>query len=117
MKTDPQFDIQFFERILDKNNRYSEVIELLGGLYTQQGRIDEGLNMDLKLVKLLPESPEAYYNLACSFSLKQQTKEGFQALKKAIKLGYNDFNWMKNDPDLSFLKTQPEFKTLLDESV
>jgi tetratricopeptide (TPR) repeat protein len=113
MKKDPAFDILFFERVLSKQKNYIEVIELLGGLYTQQGRIDDGLKMDLKLTQLLPDSPEAHYNLACSLSLKKHTKNALEALEKAIHLGYDDFEWMENDPDLSFLKAQPAFKNLL----
>src|SRR5256885_13445854 len=55
-KEDPAFEISFYESILRRDSRYTEVIELLGGLYTKTGRIADGLKMDRKLVRLLPKN-------------------------------------------------------------
>lgn len=35
------------------------------------------------------------------------------ALGHAIDLGYRDFHWMAQDPDLEALKSHPRFLTLL----
>ncbi len=110
-----EFEIGFFESILKKNPRYTDVIELLGELYTRTGRIEDGLRMDRKLVRLLPENPNAHYNLACSLALKKRRSEAMSTLQKAISLGYSDYDWLMQDPDLESLKSHPAFLELLSE--
>jgi Flp pilus assembly protein TadD len=111
-KSDPAFEIRFFESIHRRDPAYTEVIEILGGLYTKTGRISDGLKMDRKLVRLLPKNPTAHYNLACSLALSKRKADALRTLKQAVKLGYNDFDWMNQDPDLEGLKAHPEFQKL-----
>lgn len=108
-----EFEISFYENVLKRVPRDTEVIEILGDLYTRTGRIEEGLRMDRKLVRLLPDNPNAHYNLACSLALKKRKNEAISTLKKAISLGYQDFAWMAQDPDLENLKKYPDFQKLV----
>lgn len=112
-KEDPAFDIAFYESVLKREPRYEEVIELLGGLYTKTGRIADGLKMDRKLVKLQPDNATAHYNLACSLALSKRKADALRALLEAVNLGYSDYEWMSQDPDLESLKNAHEFKALL----
>ena len=112
-KNDPAFEIAFFEGVHRRCPDYVEVVELLGGLYTKTGRIAAGLRMDRKLVRLEPQNPTAHYNLACSLALSQKRTDALRALRTAITLGYDDRDWMEQDPDLESLKGDPEFETLL----
>jgi tetratricopeptide (TPR) repeat protein len=112
-KEDPAFEISFFESVLRRDPQYADVIEILGGLYTKTGRIADGLKMDRKLVRLLPENATAHYNLACSLALSRRTSEALRSLRRAVDLGYTDVDWMLQDPDLEVLKAHPEFQKLL----
>jgi tetratricopeptide (TPR) repeat protein len=112
-KEDPAFDIAFYESVLRREPGYEDVIELLGGLYTKTGRIADGLKMDRKLVKLQPDNATARYNLACSLALSKRRADALRALGEAVKLGYTDYDWMSQDPDLESLKNVSEFKALL----
>jgi predicted Zn-dependent protease len=112
-KDDPAFDIAFFESVLKREPGYEDVIELLGGLYTKTGRIADGLKMDRKLVKLQPDNATARYNLACSLALSKRKADALRALLEAVHLGYTDYDWMSQDPDLESLKNAREFKALL----
>ena len=103
-KNDPAFEIAFFESVHRRCPDYVEVVELLGGLYTKTGRIAAGLRMDRKLVRLEPQNPTAHYNLACSLALSQKRTDALRALHTAITLGYDDRDWMEQDPDLESLK-------------
>jgi len=110
---DPEFETRFFESVLRRNPNYATVVELLGGLYTRQGRVADGLKMDRKLVKLQPENATAHYNLACSLALSKRKSDALRELRQAVKLGYADFDWMQQDPDLEALKHHPEFEALM----
>ena len=112
-KPDPQFEIEFYEAVLRRSPDYTEVVGLLGALYTRVGRIADGLKMDRKLVRLEPDNPTAHYNLACSLALCKKRPAALQSLRKAVSLGYDDVDWMLQDPDLEILKPDPEFKQLL----
>lgn len=113
MATDSDFEIQFFESILTKAPDYAEVVEILGTLYTQTGQLEEGLKMDRKLAKLVPDNPTVHYNLACSLALKCRKQDATKALRKAIELGYRDLEWIQEDPDLQNLNDYGPFEELL----
>src|SRR4051812_17587078 len=106
---DTAFEIGFFEAVLRRDASFVDVVEILGGLYTKQGRIADGLKMDRRLVKLQPANATAHYNLACSLALSQRKLDALRSLKQAIALGYRDYDWMLQDPDLEDLKTHPDF--------
>ena len=110
---DPEFEMRFFASVLRRDPTYSQVVEILGGLYTKHGRIADGLKMDRKLVKLQPDNATAHYNLACSLALSKRKSDALRSLRQAVHLGYRDFDWMQQDPDLEPLKEHPEFQALL----
>lgn len=112
---DLEFEARFFESVLKNYPRYVSVIEILGGLYTRQGRIADGLKMDRKLVKLQPGNATAHYNLACSLALSKRNSAALDELRQAVELGYRDFAWMQQDPDLYDLQKHPDFQALLKE--
>jgi predicted Zn-dependent protease len=111
---DPAFETRFFESVLRRDPNYATVVELLGGLYTRQGRVADGLRMDRKLVKLQPQNATAHYNLACSLALSKRKSDALRELRQAVHLGYSDFDWMQQDPDLEGLKHEPAFQSLLE---
>ena len=113
---DHEFEIHFFESVLKRDPAYTDVIEILGGLYTKHGRVADGLRMDRKLVRLLPSDATAHYNLACSLALVKRKSEALRSLRQAVELGYRDFDWMQQDPDLDGLKNHPLFIALLEHS-
>lgn len=112
---DHEFEIRFFESVLKRDSAYTEVVEILGSLYTKHGRIADGLKMDRRLVKLQPANATAHYNLACSLALSKRKADALHSLRQAVELGYRDFDWMAQDPDLEALKTHPVFLALLDQ--
>jgi predicted Zn-dependent protease len=87
---DTAFEITFYESVLKRNPSYATVIEILGGLYTRQGRVADGLRMDRKLVRLQPGNATARYNLACSLALSKRKSAALSELKQAVQLGYRE---------------------------
>ena len=65
------------------------------------------------ITRLLPDDPSAFYNLACSYSLLEQTEKAFEALELAAAKGYSDAAYMLEDPDLSAIRKDPRFEELL----
>ena len=109
-----ELDVQigFIEGIVRRDPAYVDALQLLGDNYTKRGRYNEGLEVDERLAKLDPQNALVFYNLACSYSLTDQFDRAVKALKKAIKLGYRDFNWLAKDPDLRKLRKHPSYQDI-----
>jgi hypothetical protein len=107
------FDISFFEGVIQNCPNFVEALIALGDAYTKRGRYKDGLWVDLKLSKLRPQDGTIHYNLACSYSLLEQSDDCLAALAKAVQLGYREFSFMNKDPDLAFIRKDPRFGQLL----
>lgn len=112
-KEDLDFQIRFYEGLLEKKPDFSQALVLLGELYTRTGLIEKGLEADRKLVKLRPDDPVAHYNLACDYSLLKMPEQSLQALQTSLHLGYRDFGWLEKDRDLDFVRQDERFHQLL----
>jgi len=109
------FELEFFEQILLRNADFIDVLRVHGNNLTLKGRYGDGLKVDRRLVELRPRDSLAHYNLACSFALMKKVAPALRALRKAIELGYDDFEYMLEDRDLEAVKQDPRFFELLRE--
>ncbi|MBI3414000.1 MAG: tetratricopeptide repeat protein, partial [Verrucomicrobia bacterium] len=86
-------EIGFIEGVVRRAPGYVDALQLLGDDYTRRGRFTEGLKVDEQLAQLRPTDPMTHFNLACSYSLTEQCEAAFEALNRALDLGYSDFKW------------------------
>lgn len=107
------FEIEFFERILSRDPNQLEVLLNLGELFTQKGCHRRALQVDLRLAQLRPRCPTVMYNLACSHAQLKQASEALAALRQAVVLGYSDLDYLISDPDLESLRSHPEFNRIV----
>jgi tetratricopeptide (TPR) repeat protein len=110
---DLDFQMEFYEGILTENPDFADALIALGEIYTKKGLYEKGLKVDRKLAKLKPDNAIVHYNLGCSLSLVGDIANSFKAIKRAIDLGYDDFGFMNNDPDLSNLRQDGRFEELI----
>ncbi len=108
------FDIDFFEKLLARKEDSVEVLRVLAELASRKGLVKRAVELDSRLVELLPDDFLARYNLACSLALAERPDEAIDALSRAILLGYDDLAHMESDPDLESLRDHPDFRALLD---
>ncbi len=104
--------IGFMEGVVKRDPGYVEALQILGDDYTRRGKYADGLKVDRQLSRLRPDDPLVQYNLACSYSLIGNFNLAIAALEKAINLGYRDFKWLAQDPDLSDLRRHPLYQTI-----
>lgn len=107
------FEIEFCEQVLRRRADHVEALAVLGEAYTRHGDFAKGLETDLRLSEIRPESKHVHYNLACSYSLNGQKREALRALRRALDLGFADFEHLSQDTDLAPLKNEPEFQALV----
>src|SRR5271168_4950780 len=106
-------EILFLEGLVRRDGNYVEALQILGDDYTRRGRYAEGLKIDECLCRLRPADSLVHYNLACSYSLTQQFDQAVETLEAALNLGYRDFKWLAQDPDLENLREHAAYKKIL----
>lgn len=106
-------ELAFLQKVSDRLPEDIEILQALADLYTKTGKFKEGLAIDEKLAHQLPNDDLVWYNLGCSYALVNRADDAFEALTKAVELGYADYDWMKTDPDLQNLHADPRFESLL----
>jgi tetratricopeptide (TPR) repeat protein len=109
------FEMGFFEAILKDRPEYLAVLEALGQLYTELGQYEKGMAIDKRIVRLKPGSAVARYNLACSYSLLEIPGKALEELRRAVELGYSDWEHLENDEDLANLRSDERYRSLISE--
>lgn len=105
--------IDLYERILARNPDYILVLRALGELLALKGRYDRSLEVDRRLVSLVPHDCVARYNLACALAVQGAPRQAIEELGKAMKFGYDDFGHLEIDPDLDNIRHLPAYQELL----
>jgi Flp pilus assembly protein TadD len=113
IKRSTQVELHFLEALEKRTPQNARLLRALGDLYTRSGRHKAGLRVDEKLSALCPEENEVWYNLGCSYALAGRKDDAFDALNKAIELGYQDREWIVKDKDLEALRADPRFENLV----
>jgi len=90
-----------------------EALHWLACVYAQVGRYDESLATDLEVVAKCPDRADFRYDLACSYALLGRNDEALVELNRAVDLGFDDEEHLREDPDLAGLRLDPRFAELL----
>jgi Flp pilus assembly protein TadD len=109
---DDLIELGFLEGLRARRPGDPRILKPLGDLYTKVGRVEEGLAVDLEIIRLCSNDPVARYNLACSYALSGRCDEAIEALTVAVQLGYDDQAWMREDKDLASIWEDPRFEAL-----
>ena len=111
--SDLDFEISFLEGVLKHRPNYIDALAPLAEAYTRRGFFEKGLAIDKRLAFLCKDDPVVHYNLACSYVLSGHTAKALTALKRAVRLGFEDLDHLQKDPDLKPLYEYPPFQKWL----
>ena len=109
------FEIGLYEALIAGEPLNVDALTALGDVYSRNGQLEKGLEVDKRLVEIRPKEPLYHYNLACSHSLLGHIDPAFQALTRAFELGYDKLDHLTEDPDLANLKKDNRYEALLRE--
>lgn len=76
-------------------------------------RYEESLQAFTRCIELRPESPTAYYNIACTFSLMKKPEKALEWLEKSLDKGFNEFAHMERDGDLDNVRKHSGYAKLV----
>ena len=107
------FEIEFLGRVLERDPYFVDALRVHGNNLAANGQYARALQLDRRLVRLIPENAIAWYNLACSYAVLGMIDPAFSALQRALELGYRFISRLRRDPDLKVLRRDPRFARLL----
>ncbi len=59
----------------------------------------------------------AEYNRACVYALQGKTRPAVEAFKRAVELGFGDYELARKDPDLNSIRSDADFQAALEQVV
>jgi len=84
-----------------------------GSTLAARGEYARTLQLDRRLVRLVPDDAIAWYNLSCTYAVLGMIDPAFSALQRSLELGYRYVARLRQDPDLKTLRRDPRFLRLL----
>jgi tetratricopeptide (TPR) repeat protein len=108
-----EFELDFLGRVLERDPLYGDALRVHADNLAAKGYYNRSLQADLQLVRLRPDRPIPWYNLACSYAVLGMTERSFEALERSLRLGYCHLHHLRRDPDLKALRRDPRFSRLL----
>jgi tetratricopeptide (TPR) repeat protein len=112
-QTQRDFEIEFLGRVLERDPFFVEAIRVQANNLAAKGEYTRALQLDRRLVRLIPENSIAWYNLACSYAVLGMIDPAFSTLQRSLELGYRYLDRLRKDPDLKILRRDPRFVRLL----
>jgi tetratricopeptide (TPR) repeat protein len=109
------FELDFFAGVLGRHPDFVDVLRAHGENLTLKGRYADALELDKRLIQLRPTDALTHYNLACIYALLKKPDLALKALRRAVELGYRDFDYMRKDRTLDAVRHDPRFRQLLRE--
>jgi tetratricopeptide (TPR) repeat protein len=77
------------------------------------GDREAGLQWAERALDIDPDDAGVRYNVACLYSLEEQTEEAMRCLERAVEAGFGNREWIEQDPDLNPLREHPRFQELV----
>jgi serine/threonine protein kinase/tetratricopeptide (TPR) repeat protein len=77
------------------------------------GRIEEAKTEGEKALDLSPDDPIMMYYGACLYTRFKENKYAVELLAKAIKNGYQNYEWIKRDPDFDGIRNESSYIELM----
>ena len=77
------------------------------------GDNEKGYELQKKIIEKSIKKNSEYYNMACLYSIMGDEKNAILYLDNALKNGYSNYEWMKNDDDLKPLRDKSSFLELM----
>jgi len=105
--------LDIIRRHLDSEPDDVRAIYMGAGALIVMGQREEGLRWAERALAVDPNDPSTLYNVACMYALQGSTDQAFRLLDKALDNGFAQKDWIEHDTDLSSLRGDPRFRTLL----
>ena len=76
--------------------------------------LEEAIDDFVKGLEIHPRDIALHFNIACAYSLTEQTEKAYEHLDKAVEYGFTDFDKIRTHDDLAYVRIQPQFDEFSD---
>ena len=95
---------------------YAEALMNRGVLYMTMSKLNKA-ELDLKAAQALePKNPNIGYNIVCLYSITNRVDLAIDLLDEILKLGFDNYDSLRSDPDLKALRKSKEFQKVLEKN-
>ncbi|NNE47937.1 MAG: protein kinase [Rhodothermales bacterium] len=101
--------LEVFDRYLAQHPDDARARMIHAQNLVQVDRTDDAREEAAKAMDLNPTDPLVLYNAACFYSRIMEVEKAVAALNGAVSGGFQDLEWMKNDPDLENIRQEPGY--------
>jgi len=109
----------FLEKALALNPDNADALSALGAIYREEKNKEKSdyyykkaLEESLKMITEKADN-SVYYNIACIYSLMENKKDALKYLELSLQKGWTDFDHIKIDTDLDFIRETNDFKAMI----
>ncbi len=115
LMSDGSFDeaLPLFAKITNLDPENGEAWFKYGYCLHLSGKLDEAMEAHKKAAGFEQFAEIATYNLACAYSLKNDTDQAFAHLEKAIGLGFGNANQVETDSDFDNIRKDQRYADLI----
>jgi len=106
--------ISQYEKALSIKQDSTPALYALGITYSLKGAYAQAIDSFKKIITNEPDNAAAHYNIACVYSRQNKKNEALEWLKKALDKGYDNWDNLRNDPDLDNIKDEPAYQKLIE---
>lgn len=104
-----------FSIAINKFPDYGVAYSNRAAAYIQLRKFSKAMD-DLNVaLELMPDDSIAHYNLTALYSLQNQLDRAADSLDTALRLGFNDYDSLRDDPDLANLRAHSDYRKILEK--
>lgn len=109
--------IDCYQRALAANPEYrsQNYYNNMGMAYAKSGRLHEARDAFQGFEDLFPDQGRPYRNWTLYYTLTGDFNKAMEQLDKAIALGYDDVDWLINEPELKPLRFRDDFNVIVQQ--
>ncbi len=105
--------LDFFHRYLEQHPDDGRARIFYATLLVVAGKPQKAKSETAMALELSPNDNVMQYNAACVYSRIDEKKLAIETLRNIIASGFEHYDWIKRDPDLKNIRTEPEYIELM----
>jgi tetratricopeptide (TPR) repeat protein len=105
--------LDFFQQYLEQNPDDGRARILYASALLFVEKIEDAKKETAMALELSPNDNVMLYNAVCLYSRIDDKKRAIETLRTIIASGFEHYDWIKRDPDLDNLRTEPEYLELM----
>jgi len=105
--------IKHYKKALSYHARFAQAQFDLASTYSIKGEYEKALALYKKTIEIQSDLFWAYYNISAILSAQNRVDESISWLKRAIKRGFKNWDFLKNDKQMENIRRTTYYKNLL----